>query len=195
MKGQSILGGAAAALALAAVSVCGPATAEPGAKGHVHLTFNAGAPGDPKKPFRVIEIVANEGDGKMFYEPSRIEVRRGEQIKFVIRNAGFLAHEFLLDSIEANKKHAIEMLKNPEMEHDDPNGTRLPASKSSEILWRFTKVGSFEFACLIPGHYDAGMKGVVVVAAPGNNVAAGKQTDGKTTTRKSNGATSKGSSI
>jgi uncharacterized cupredoxin-like copper-binding protein len=99
----------------------------------------------------------------MTYSPSRIEVRKGEQVRFVLRNTGDLSHEFLLDSFENNAKHKIAMEKNPEMEHDDPNGKRVEPKASSEILWRFTKAGTFEFACLIPGHYESGMKGVVVV--------------------------------
>jgi len=128
---------------------------------HTGHTFAAGEPGDPKKPFRVIEVTMTDGPGSMSYSPDRIEVRKGEQIKFVLKNTGHLAHEFLLDSFEANAKHKIEMEKNPEMEHDDPNGKRLEPKKSAEILWRFTKAGTFEFACLIPGHYETGMKGVI----------------------------------
>lgn len=129
-----------------------------------HGTFAAGDPGDPKKPTsRTIEIVAREAEGKMSYTPDKIEVKRGEQIRFVIRNEGELAHEFLLDSLEGNAKHKIQMEKNPTMEHDEPNGTRLETKKTGEILWVFDKVGTFEFACLIPGHYEAGMKGVVTV--------------------------------
>ena len=99
----------------------------------------------------------------MSYTPDRVEVRRGEQIKFVLKNVGELAHEFLLDSVENNAKHKIEMQKNPEMEHDDPNGKRVEPKKTAEIIWKFTKAGTFEFACLIPGHYETGMKGTVVV--------------------------------
>jgi uncharacterized cupredoxin-like copper-binding protein len=129
-----------------------------------HGTFAAGDPGDPKKPTsRTIEIVAREADGRMSYTPDKIEVKRGEQIRFVIKNEGELAHEFLLDSFEGNAKHKIQMEKNPTMEHDEPNGTRLETKKAGEILWVFDKVGTFEFACLIPGHYEAGMKGVVTV--------------------------------
>jgi len=129
-------------------------------EGHV---FAAGEPGDPKKPFRTVEITMSDGPGTMTYTPNKIEVRKGEQIKFVLKNTGYLAHEFLLDSLENNAKHKIEMQKNPEMEHDDPNGKRLEPKKSAEILWRFTKAGTFEFACLIPGHYETGMKGTIVV--------------------------------
>ena len=125
--------------------------------------FAAGEPGDPKKPFRRIELTMSEGSGTMAFTPSTVDVKKGEQIKFVIKNTGALSHEFMLDSIEHNAKHKIAMEKNPEMVHDDPNGVTLEATKSSEIFWKFSKAGSFEFACLIPGHYEAGMHGLVVV--------------------------------
>ena len=128
--------------------------------GHV---FAAGEPGDPKKPARTVEITMTDGPGTMTYTPNKIDVRKGEQIKFVLKNVGYLPHEFLIDSFENNAKHKIEMQKNPEMEHDDPNGKRLEPKQSAEILWRFTKAGTFEFACLIPGHYETGMKGTIVV--------------------------------
>lgn len=130
---------------------------------HGEHVFVAGEAGDPKKPFRTIELTMSDGPGTMTFTPDRIEVRRGEQIKFAIKNTGYLAHEFLLDSVENNAKHKIAMQKNPEMEHDDPNGKRLESKQSAEILWRFSKAGTFEFACLIPGHYETGMKGVIVV--------------------------------
>jgi uncharacterized cupredoxin-like copper-binding protein len=153
-----------AGLTVASIVVgSGFALAGPGERGHSHVTFNAGEPGNPKKPFRTIVIIGREDDGKMSFTPDRIEVKRGEQIKFIIRNEGELPHEFLLDSIEGNRKHAIEMQKNPEMEHDDPNGRRVEPKKETELLWRFSKAGTFEFACLIPGHYEANMKGVVTV--------------------------------
>ena len=160
------LGGVAAAAMLLSAGA-GPAVAGAGPKGHSHTHFNAGAPGDPKKPFRVIEVTALEGSGTMAFDPPRIQVVKGEQIKFVIKNDGALDHEFMLDTVEANAKHAKEMEKNPEMEHDDPNGKRVQPKKAAELIWRFTKLGTFEYACMIPGHYQAGMKGVVEVVAPG----------------------------
>jgi uncharacterized cupredoxin-like copper-binding protein len=128
-----------------------------------HGSFAAGGPGDPAKPARVIEMKMLEGKGTMSYTLNRIEVVKGEQIRFVILNAGELDHEFMLDSVENNAKHKAAMEKNPEMEHDDPNGRRLEPKGTAEMLWKFDKVGSFEIACLIPGHYEAGMHGVVVV--------------------------------
>jgi uncharacterized cupredoxin-like copper-binding protein len=138
--------------------------AAPGPKGHAHIAFAAGTPGDPKKPARTVEIAMKEAeDAKMLFVPDRVEVRRGEQIRFVLANVGKVDHEFMLDSIANNAKHKREMEKNPDMEHDDPNGKRLAPKKVDEIVWRFTKRGTFEFACLIPGHYESGMKGTVVV--------------------------------
>jgi uncharacterized cupredoxin-like copper-binding protein len=129
--------------------------------GHAH--FSAGVPGNPKKPARVVEVTMKEGDGKMEYVPARIEVKRNEQIRFVLKNVGELAHEFVLASTADNLKHAELMKKFPEMEHDDPNSKTLQPKANSEILWRFTKRGEFEYGCLIPGHREAGMTGKIIV--------------------------------
>ena len=138
--------------------------AAPGAPGHSHdAGFSAGEPGNPKKPARIVQVVMREGDGKMMFIPARVEVKRGEQIKFMLRNNGELDHEFVLATTEENVKHAKEMEKNPDMEHDDPNAKRLKPKKTDQIVWRFTKRGTFEFGCLIPGHREAGMTGVIVV--------------------------------
>lgn len=153
--------GAAAALAIST----GLALAGPGAAGHSHRSFAAGEPGDPKKPVaRTIEVTMKEtDDAKMLFEPNRVEIKSGEQVRFVLKNHGQVDHEFMLDSAQNNAKHKIQMEKNPDMEHDDPNGKRLVPKGSSEIVWRFTKPGTFEFACLIPGHYESGMHGTVIV--------------------------------
>jgi uncharacterized cupredoxin-like copper-binding protein len=128
-----------------------------------HTLFSAGVPGNPKRPARVVEVIMKEGDGKMEYVPNRVEVKRNEQIRFVLKNVGELAHEFVLATTADNLKHAALMQKYPDMEHDDPNGKTLQPKANSEILWRFNKRGTFEFGCLIPGHREAGMTGIVIV--------------------------------
>jgi uncharacterized cupredoxin-like copper-binding protein len=145
----------------AAFLPAGQALADKAGPPHSHTT--AGEPGDPKKPARIVEVVMRESDGKMTFVPNRIEVRRGEQIRFMLRNAGELEHEFVLATKQENRKHAEEMRKNPDMEHDDPNMAKVAPKKSGDIVWRFTKAGTFEFGCLIPGHYEAGMFGTVIV--------------------------------
>jgi uncharacterized cupredoxin-like copper-binding protein len=148
-------------VALAGLSAA-PALA---ASGHRHDGATpAGEPGDPKTPARVIEVVMDD----RMYTPVTVDAVQGEQIRFVIRNAGTEAHEFLLATREANLKHAAAMTKSPDMEHDEPNGLRLLPKGNGEILWRFTRTGTFEYACLIPGHREDGMIGLVTVKpAPG----------------------------
>jgi len=146
--------------------LAGPVSAAPGTPGHHHnggVTYSAGEPGDPKKPAQVIVITMREGDGKMMFFPERLEVRKGEQVRFLLRNNGLLDHEFVVATTEENLKHAEEMRKNPDMEHDDPNAMRITSKKASELVWKFTKTGQFEFGCLIPGHREAGMTGTIVV--------------------------------
>ena len=128
-----------------------------------HGWFSAGRPGDPTKPARVVEVKMFEGGGKMGFEPARIEVGRGEQIRFVLHNSGEEDHEFILATVGENRKHAEVMKKYPEMEHADPNGRRVLPHGSGELVWKFTKRGTFEFAFLVPGHYDKGMFGKIIV--------------------------------
>lgn len=150
--------------ALAVLLSTASAFAGPGAAGHGHDDETAyGKPGDTKKPARIISIVMSERDGKMAFIPDRIEIRRGEQVKLSLRNNGELDHELVLATLEENLKHAIEMQKNPDMEHDDPNAKRLASKKTGEIVWQFTKAGEFDFSCLIPGHREAGMTGKIIV--------------------------------
>ena len=150
-------------LVLSLAVLAGPVLAGSGAPGHSHGAFSAGTPGDPKKPARTVVISMREGDGKMIFNHNFVEVRRGEQIRFVLQNSGELDHEFVLATPKENDKHAELMQKFPEMEHDDPNAKRVASRKADELVWRFTKRGEFEFACLIPGHREAGMLGKVIV--------------------------------
>ncbi|WP_316230997.1 cupredoxin family protein [Bradyrhizobium sp. SZCCHNR1051] len=146
---------AISALAAAALIVA-PAR---GHEQHGSRGYSAGEPGDPKQPSRTIEVLLSE----MEFTPVRIEVKRGEQIRFVLRNAGKEDHEFLLATKAENLKHAAVMKKHPHMEHDEPNGARLAPNKTAELLWRFTKPGTFEYSCLIPDHREFGMTGHVAV--------------------------------
>jgi uncharacterized cupredoxin-like copper-binding protein len=150
--------------ALAVFLASAPTMAEGDHGSHAHGdTFSTGEPGDAKKPARIVQVTMTEADGKMLFTPSRIEIRKDEQIKFMLRNNGELDHEFVLATTEENLKHAESMKKNPDMEHDDPNAKKLAPKKTGEIVWKFGKAGEFEYSCLIPGHREAGMIGTVVV--------------------------------
>lgn len=121
-----------------------------------------GRAGDPKKVTRTIRI---EGSDEMRYTPNDIRVKQGETIRFVVKNGGKLLHELVLGTMPALLKHYEWMKKFPDMEHDEPYMAHLKPGAGGEIVWQFTKAGDFHFACLIPGHLEAGMGGKITVLA------------------------------
>ena len=90
-------------------------------------------------------------------------IKAGETVRLAIENIGEQEHEFVMDTVAAVAEHKELMNKFPEMEHDDPNAVRLAPGEKGEIVWTFVNAGSFQFACLIPGHYEAGMHGPLSV--------------------------------
>jgi uncharacterized cupredoxin-like copper-binding protein len=153
VKRPIVSSAAAAVLVLAVAS----------ASAHDETHFSAGAPGDPGQPAKAVTVVMSEGDGNMTFTPDRLAVRKGEQVRFTIQNKGALPHEFRLASVKDNDEHAAMMREMPDMKHNEANAITLEPGKTGELLWRFTRSGTFEFACLIPGHREAGMHGTVSV--------------------------------
>jgi uncharacterized cupredoxin-like copper-binding protein len=121
-----------------------------------------GVPGEAAQVSRTIEVQAADN---MRYTPAAITVRRGETVKFVVKNTGKLPHEFVLGNARSLKEHAEMMRRYPDMEHDDPNMMKTAPGGTGTLIWKFTRAGTVEFACLIPGHYEAGMKGRIRVNA------------------------------
>lgn len=134
---------------------------------HDHATHDHGTDasaigqaGDPAKVGRVIHVTM---DDTMRYEPSSINVKEGETVRLIVENKGQLKHELTLGDPAFLKEHAAQMLKFPNMEHNDPNMVALEAGAKGEIIWQFTQAGTVDFACLQPGHFEAGMRGAVTV--------------------------------
>ena len=121
-----------------------------------------GIAGDPKRARRTIEVGMHDG---MRFTPERIDVRLGETVRFVVRNTGKVMHEFVIGTKQENAAHAELMKKFPDMEHDEPYMAHVAPGKTGQIVWTFNRAGEFEFACLIAGHYEAGMRGRIVVAS------------------------------
>ncbi|CAN7300463.1 cupredoxin domain-containing protein [Rhizobacter sp. LjRoot28] len=119
-----------------------------------------GREGDPKKVRRTVRLDMSDA---MRFTPNQLVVKRGETVRLVASNKGQVLHELVLGTPEALKKHAELMRRFPEMEHDEPHMAHVKPGKSGEIVWQFTQAGEFQFACLIPGHFEAGMVGSVTV--------------------------------
>jgi uncharacterized cupredoxin-like copper-binding protein len=123
-----------------------------------------GVAGERRLARRTVEV--SMGDD-MRFKPDRIDVRLGETVRFVVRNRGQVMHEFVIGTRAENARHAELMLKFPGMEHDAPYMAHVEPGQSGEIVWTFNRAGEFEFACLIAGHFQAGMVGLVRVVGGG----------------------------
>ncbi len=126
-------------------------------------TFSAGEPSDPKASARVVKIIMQDAEDERRFVPDKIEVRRGEQIRFVIWNDGIYHHEFMLATSDENRKISGLTKKYPDMERKGSNGIKVYSFGSGELLWRFTEKGEFEFASPVDDDYDDGMRGIIIV--------------------------------
>lgn len=130
----------------------------PAARPMVETAF--GRTGDPGRASHTVRVDMND---RMRFTPDSIEVKRGETVRFVVRNSGKVMHEMVLGTMADLKAHAELMRKQPGMEHDEPYMAHVEPGKTAEIVWQFTQPGDFHFGCLVPGHFEAGMVGRVSV--------------------------------
>lgn len=119
-----------------------------------------GIAGDAKAVRRTITIRMTDD---MRFAPNHIEVREGDTVRLRAENRGKVLHEIVIGTRAELDAHADMMKKHPGMEHDEPYMAHVAAGKTGEIVWLFNRAGSFDFACLIPGHYQAGMTGTIKV--------------------------------
>ena len=128
-----------------------------------HGVSESGEPAPPSAAARTVAIEVGDANGGMAFKPSKLEVARGTAIRFVVHNGGEVAHEFVIGDARENAAHKAMMAQMPDMKHNDPNAKTLAPGATATLTWRFTRAGRFEFACLLPGHYEAGMHGEVIV--------------------------------
>lgn len=162
----------AAILALSAGTVLAGAGEHGHGHGHGHGAAKADGPrqqtawgiaGDAKRA-RTIEVAMTDD---MRFTPDRLQVRQGETIRFVVRNKGKMLHEMVLGTKASLDEHAVLMVKFPGMEHDEPHMTHVKPGARDAIVWNFNRPGEFHYACLIAGHYQAGMVGTISVVPAG----------------------------
>ena len=141
----------------------------PRADRHAHSAGHAAQPtsntafgraGDPAKVTRAIRVDMSDD---MRFSPAVITVQRGETVRLDVVNKGQVLHELVLGTADELRAHAEAMRKSPGMEHDAPQMVHVKPGRQGEVVWQFTEAGEFDFACLLPGHFEAGMVGKVVV--------------------------------
>ena len=129
-----------------------------------------GMPGKANKQTRTIKVDMIDA---MRFLPDTITVKEGETIRFVVTNSGRMLHEMVIGTPEKLKEHAAMMAKHPGMQHEAPNLAHVAPGKTGEIVWTFNRPGTFEFACLIAGHYEAGMRGTLAVTPKSGTAKTG----------------------
>jgi len=122
-----------------------------------------GIAGDAKAVRRTITIRMTDN---MRFTPNHVEVREGDTVRLRAENKGRVLHEIVIGTKIDLDAHAEMMAKHPGMEHDEPHMAHVTEGKTGDIVWHFNRAGSFDFACLIPGHYQAGMTGTITVSPP-----------------------------
>ena len=141
-----------------------------------------GEKGDPNSIDRTIKIKMYDN----YYEPDIINVKKGETIKFIVQNLGEMVHEYNIATKEMHIKHQPEMQKlvdhgilmvdkidkekmkkmskmDHSLSHSHANSVMVEPKKTGEIVWKFSKNLTLEMACNIPGHYETGMIGQIII--------------------------------
>ena len=137
-----------------------PVNAHGDDKHHAGHDDGFGEPGNPAKVSRSIDVDMAD---TMRFTPAQVTVKKGETVRFVVKNSGKVKHEMVLGTVKELREHAELMKKFPEMEHEDPNQITLDPGQTGDLVWQFTRAGTFDFACLQPGHFEAGMRGKIAV--------------------------------
>ena len=119
-----------------------------------------GRSADAKTATRTIKVDMSD---KMRFTPEVLSIKRGETVRFLVKNSGKTLHEMVLGTLQELKEHAELMRKFPEMEHDEPYMAHVKPGHTEALAWQFTKAGEFFYGCLVPGHFEAGMLGKIVV--------------------------------
>lgn len=119
-----------------------------------------GRTGNPSQVQRTITVSMAD---TMRFTPARLQVKRGDTVRFIVKNDGKTLHEFVLGTMPDLTAHAELMRQHPGMEHDEPYMAHVAPGRRVSLVWQFTKPGEYYYGCLIPGHFEAGMIGKVIV--------------------------------
>ena len=152
-------------LALAALAAGIASAHEPAHRSHSTAPAEETAFGrqaDPKRATRTIDVDMSD---RMRFSPAELTVRQGETVRFRVKNSGKVMHEMVLGRGEDLRQHAELMRSYPHMEHQDAWMVHVPPGRTGVLAWQFTRAGEFQYGCLVPGHFEAGMVGRIRVLA------------------------------
>ncbi|MBI5029299.1 MAG: cupredoxin domain-containing protein [Chloroflexi bacterium] len=98
------------------------------------------------------------------YQPATIEVLVGQPVKLTLQNKGSVEHDWAIQKIpvidvrEAGQGgHNMGGTTTPDLHVSALNG------KSAELVFTPTRAGTYQVACTVAGHKEAGMVGTLIV--------------------------------
>jgi uncharacterized cupredoxin-like copper-binding protein len=140
-----------------------PLAAAQGHAGHATAGAAFGRAGDPRKVSRTIDLEMSDA---MRFAPAELAVKQGETVRFRLNNSGKVMHEMVLGTMQDLEAHAETMKKDPGMHHHGAaNIVHVAPGKAAAPVWQFTNAGELRYGCLVPGHFEAGMRGRIKVAS------------------------------
>ena len=104
-----------------------------------------------------------EVDDTMRFSPATWEAKAGEPIRIILVNKGKADHELVIGNEKEIIAHAKEMANPSAIGHHHTNEISAKPGQQAQLLWTFKEPGQYVMACFEPGHYEAGMKGVINV--------------------------------
>lgn len=147
---------------LLGATLLGPAAHPPEQRSGAHGASAAGQAGSAAAVSRSVTIGMHDA---MRFSPVRLSVRQGQTVQLDVTNEGQVLHELVLGSAAEIAQHRLAMQQDPGMAHHAPYMLHVAPGRRGTLVWQFSSPGQFEFACLLPGHYEAGMRGTVTVNA------------------------------
>lgn len=128
---------------------------------HHEESSSYGEPGMAKDVTRTINLNASD----MEFDIKELKIDDGETVRFVVKNTGDVDHDFTIGPPDVQADHRQEMMEMMESgaamanQHEEPNAVFLEPGQTKELIWKFGEVKGLEYACNVPGHYEAGMLG------------------------------------
>lgn len=139
----------------------GSAAGSPAA--HRHAAAEAAKAAKARKASAPRAVVVQMSDA-MRFTPGELVVKRGETVRFVAANKGQVLHEMVIGSAADIARLRALQKTDPHAVHAQPVPmVHVAPGESGEIVWQASEAGTFTMACLLPGHYEAGMAGTIKV--------------------------------
>lgn len=121
-----------------------------------------GSSGSEPEAIRTVDVIMRD----IHFEPTGVAVKPGETVKFVFHNEGDIVHDAFIGDEAAQAHHENEMRDGGgEHHHDGTHAVTVDPGKAAELTYTFDEPATLFIGCHQAGHYAAGMKITVAVAA------------------------------